>query len=103
MFEQKRAILVAEMNERYNLLQGVLDVVKDIKAEPGPQGLPGTEATGPSGPKGSQGLQGLAGRDGTPGPQGVPGTTGSTGPSGPKGLELTFMDIWSKLMNKRIT
>ena len=51
MFEQKRAILVAEMNERYNLLQGVLDVVKDIKAEPGPpgppgpQGLPGTEAT----------------------------------------------------------
>ena len=53
------------MNERHDLLQGVLDVVKDIKAQPGPQGPPG--------------------RDGTPGPQGVPGTTGSPGSSGPKG------------------
>ena len=74
MFEQKRAILIAEMNERYNLLQGVLDVVKDIKVQPGPPGPPG-----------SQGLPGLAGRDGNPGPQGIPGTTGSPGSSGLKG------------------
>ena len=40
MFEEKRAILVAEMEERYKLLQKVLDTVKETKVQPGPPGLP---------------------------------------------------------------
>ena len=114
MFEEKRAILVAEVEERYKLLQKVLDTVKETKVQPGPPGLPGSpgvpgvpgrDGIGQPGPrgetgigmKGSQGIPGrdgqpglqgptgLAGPDGRPGTQGFPGLPGETGPMGPSG------------------
>merc|ERR1712062_102308 len=96
MFEEKRAILLAEIEERYNLLQKVLDTVKDTKVQPGPPGPPGPQ--GQPGPRGETGIgmkgsQGIPGRDGVghqgptglPGPDGRPGTQGFPGVPGQKG------------------
>ena len=104
MFEEKRAILVAEMEERYKLLQRVLDTVKETKVQPGPCGRPGLPGTpgapgfpgqkgekgqlgfpGPEGPKGPLGEPGLKGDKGNVGIRGQQGNLGPVGPDGPPG------------------
>ena len=61
---------MAEFEERFNVLQRVLDTVKEMKIQPGPPG--------------PAGLPGLDGRPGLPGP-GLPGPRGETGNAGQKG------------------
>lgn len=88
MFEEKRAILIAEIEERYNLLQKVLDTVKETKVQPGPPGppgLPGRDGIGQPGPRGETGLAGQDGRPGTQGFPGAPGQKGEIGSAGVKG------------------
>ena len=93
MFEEKRAILLAEIEERYNLLQKVLDTVKETKVQPGPPGPPGVGLPGPQGIPGRdghlgpQGPTGLPGPDGRPGTQGFPGVPGQKGATGNPGVE----------------
>merc|ERR1712062_392178 len=88
MFEEKRSILLAEIEERYNLLQKVLDTVKETKVQPGPPGppgLPGRDGIGQPGPRGETGLAGQDGRPGTQGFPGLPGQKGEIGNAGPPG------------------
>ena len=68
MFEEKRAVLMAQVEERYNMLHSVLETLKEMRAQPGPPG-----------PVGPQGIPGRDGRDGLTGPQGLNGSKGERG------------------------
>ena len=86
MFQQKRAILVAEMEQRYDMLQSVLGTVKEMKSQPGPPGAPGPPGRdGLVGPQGLAGLNGLAGLPGHKGEKGEAGQIGERGESGSEG------------------
>ena len=94
MFEEKRAVLMAQVEERYNMLHSVLETLKEMRAQPGPpgpvgpQGIPGRDGrdglTGPQGLNGSKGEKGSIGSTGLPG-KGQKGDRGVAGPDGPQG------------------
>lgn len=77
------------------LADGLHDMLKGVRGEPGPAGETGPQGeTGPTGPQGERGIQGVPGPKGDTGPTGEPGPkgdkgdtgpTGATGPQGPRG------------------
>lgn len=94
MLDQREAILVARMEERFGLVTKWLETSSARQCGiPGPPGLPGRD--GPIGPPGRDGQHGLPGV-GIQGAAGNPGPIGPRGDQGPKGNEGTKGDQGSQ-------